>query len=102
MNLAEHKDYYLLPNGLLVFTASYLTARGYCCGNGCLHCPHEYVNVLEPKRSELIKKQMKTAPRNKESIYDAIYDIVRCVPKGRVTSYGAVAAAIGAASGARW
>ncbi len=44
---------------------------------------------------------MKTSPGNKESIYDAIYDIVRCVPKGRVTSYGAVAAAIGAASGAR-
>lgn len=37
----------------------------------------------------------------KESIYDAIYDIVRAVPKGRVTSYGAVAAAVGAASGAR-
>jgi methylated-DNA-protein-cysteine methyltransferase-like protein len=39
--------------------------------------------------------------KSKESIYDAIYDVVRCVPKGRVTSYGAVAAAIGAASGAR-
>ncbi len=38
---------------------------------------------------------------DKEHIYDAIYDVVRCVPKGRVTSYGAVAAAIGAASGAR-
>ncbi len=38
---------------------------------------------------------------NKENIYDAIYDVVRSVPKGRVTSYGAVAAAIGAASGAR-
>lgn len=38
---------------------------------------------------------------DKENIYTAIYDIVRCVPKGRVTSYGAVAAAIGAASGAR-
>jgi methylated-DNA-protein-cysteine methyltransferase related protein len=38
---------------------------------------------------------------SKESIYDAIYDVVRCIPKGRVTSYGAVAAAIGAASGAR-
>src|ERR1700733_5480541 len=37
----------------------------------------------------------------KEHIYDVIYDIVRCVPKGRVTSYGAVAAAIGAKSGAR-
>jgi methylated-DNA-protein-cysteine methyltransferase-like protein len=35
------------------------------------------------------------------SLYDNIYDVVRCVPKGRVTSYGAVAAAIGAASGAR-
>ena len=38
---------------------------------------------------------------NKESVYDAIYDVVRAVPKGRVTSYGAVAAAIGARSGAR-
>jgi methylated-DNA-protein-cysteine methyltransferase related protein len=44
---------------------------------------------------------MKKVEKNKESIYDAIYDVVRCVPKGRVTSYGAVAAAIGAASGAR-
>ncbi len=44
---------------------------------------------------------MKAGKKDKESIYDAIYDIVRCVPKGRVTSYGAVAAAVGAASGAR-
>lgn len=43
---------------------------------------------------------MKTA-NDKQSIYDAIYDVVRCIPKGRVTSYGAVAAAIGAKSGAR-
>lgn len=39
--------------------------------------------------------------KDKTSLYDAIYDVVRAVPKGRVTSYGAVAAAIGAASGAR-
>lgn len=44
---------------------------------------------------------MKKETRSKESIYDAIYDVVRLVPKGRVTTYGAVAAAIGAASGAR-
>ncbi len=36
-----------------------------------------------------------------QSIYDVIYDIVRMVPKGRVTSYGAIAAAIGVKSGAR-
>ena len=37
----------------------------------------------------------------KENIYDIIYQIVRSVPKGRVTTYGAVAAAVGARSGAR-
>lgn len=42
----------------------------------------------------------KTVP-NKENIYDVIYDVVRAIPKGRVSSYGAVAAAIGVASGAR-
>lgn len=44
---------------------------------------------------------MKQEKPNKENIYDAIYDIVRAVPKGRITSYGAVAAAIGVTSGAR-
>ncbi len=44
---------------------------------------------------------MTEVKKDKESIYDAIYDVVRSIPKGRVTSYGAVAAAIGAASGAR-
>lgn len=44
---------------------------------------------------------IRTEKKDKESIYDAIYDIVRSVPRGRVTSYGAVAAAVGAASGAR-
>lgn len=39
--------------------------------------------------------------KSKESIYDAIYDVVREVPKGRVTTYGAVAASIGLKSGAR-
>lgn len=38
---------------------------------------------------------------NKEDIYSIIYDVVRHVPKGRVTTYGAVAAAIGVRSGAR-
>ncbi len=44
---------------------------------------------------------MNPRKKPKENIYDAIYDVVRAVPRGRVTSYGAVAAAIGAKSGAR-
>lgn len=37
----------------------------------------------------------------KESIYDLIYDIVRHIPKGRVTSYGAIAKSIGTGGSAR-
>ncbi len=37
----------------------------------------------------------------RSDIYEAIYDIVRQVPRGRVTTYGHIAAAIGMKSGAR-
>jgi methylated-DNA-protein-cysteine methyltransferase-like protein len=36
-----------------------------------------------------------------DDLYEAIYDIVRQVPRGRVTTYGLIAAAIGMKSGAR-
>jgi methylated-DNA-protein-cysteine methyltransferase related protein len=35
-------------------------------------------------------------------LYSAIYDIVRLVPYGRVTSYGAIAKCLGVAGGARF
>ncbi len=38
--LVEGEDYVINAQGLLVFTAKYLLARGYCCGNGCLNCPY--------------------------------------------------------------
>lgn len=37
--LDEANDYYM-ENGAMVFTASYLKRRGYCCGSGCRHCPY--------------------------------------------------------------
>ena len=55
--LKEGSDYYLLPDGRLVFTAAYLMARGYCCGNGCLNCPFGYQQVQEPKRTILLKNR---------------------------------------------
>ena len=33
-------DYYFDRNNLMVFTATYLLRRGYCCGSGCRHCPY--------------------------------------------------------------
>lgn len=59
MALKEHEDYYILPDGRLVFTASYLSERGFCCGNGCLNCPWDYEAVPEPRRSVLIEGRRK-------------------------------------------
>ncbi len=38
---------------------------------------------------------------NKASIFDFIFDIVRQIPEGRVTSYGAIAKCIGTGASAR-
>jgi hypothetical protein len=35
----EGVDYYF-ENGLMVLTAHFLRKRGYCCNNGCRHCPY--------------------------------------------------------------
>jgi hypothetical protein len=35
----EPGDFYYNEQGLLVFTAQYLLKRGFCCKNGCRHCP---------------------------------------------------------------
>jgi hypothetical protein len=37
--LIESEDYYL-DHGLMVLTASYHLRRGYCCDQGCRHCPY--------------------------------------------------------------
>ncbi len=39
----EGVDFYI-ENGLYVFTEKYLTERGYCCGNGCRHCPYKKID----------------------------------------------------------
>ena len=53
-NLAEGEDYYYNEQGYIVLTEKYHLQKGFCCGNGCLHCPYNYQNVSEPKRSELL------------------------------------------------
>jgi len=36
----DDKSLYYLENGKVVFTDEYHIKRGYCCGNGCRHCPY--------------------------------------------------------------
>lgn len=40
------EDYYLSEEGYIVFTESYHLKRGYCCKNGCKHCPYGFNKKL--------------------------------------------------------
>jgi hypothetical protein len=55
--LIEDLDFYYNEQGLMVLTEKYHLERGYCCGNGCRHCPYDYEAVSEPRRSQLIAQR---------------------------------------------
>lgn len=52
-NFIEGIHFYYNENNFLVFTEKYHLQRGYCCGNGCRHCPYNYENVTGPLKSKL-------------------------------------------------
>jgi Family of unknown function (DUF5522) len=54
-DLIEGLHYYINDDGYIVLTEQYHYEKGYCCGNGCLHCPFQYENVPEPKKTLLLK-----------------------------------------------
>lgn len=62
--LVEGVDFYYNENGFIVLTEKYHIERGFCCGNGCKHCPFNYNNVPEPRRTELLAQQYQ---QNKEA-----------------------------------
>ena len=55
--LKEGEDYYFNQDGLMVLTAAFHLKKGFCCGNGCKHCPYDYINVKEPHRTDLLEKR---------------------------------------------
>ncbi len=38
----EPDDFYYSEEGYIIFTEKYLLKRGYCCKNGCKHCPYGF------------------------------------------------------------
>lgn len=52
------EDYDVLPDGRMVFTATYHLKRGYCCQSGCRHCPYsskpDTNNPIHPQPKEPI------------------------------------------------
>tara|TARA_S200000501_G_scaffold376323_1_gene430918 strand:- start:4827 stop:4985 length:159 start_codon:yes stop_codon:yes gene_type:complete len=41
INNLKKDEYYMTPNGYIVFTEKYLLKRGYCCNSQCRHCPYK-------------------------------------------------------------
>ena len=67
----DDESFYFNEDGNFVFTAEYLIQRGYCCGNGCLHCPYEYKNVVNlEKKKKLIDQQQKRNQQINENKID--------------------------------
>lgn len=56
------EDYYYSEEGYVVLTEKYHLNKGYCCGNGCRHCPYDYVNTSEAQRKILLEKRAVIKP----------------------------------------
>ena len=41
VSVDRSSDSYRDLDGRTVFTAAFHLKRGYCCGNGCRHCPYD-------------------------------------------------------------
>jgi len=48
----SNEDFYINEHGYKVFTEKYLLKRGYCCLNGCKHCPYGF-----DKNTQKLKKK---------------------------------------------
>ena len=49
--LEEGKDFYFNEQGLMVLTAAFHLKRGYCCNNGCKHCPYKEEKEREKQKN---------------------------------------------------
>lgn len=56
---------------------------------------------MRRKQNETPLKKITPSGRADESFFAAVYNVVRQIPRGRITSYGAIAEALGTRSSAR-
>lgn len=63
--LVEGEDFYYNEAGFIVMTESYHLERGFCCGNGCRHCPYKAPALKGDERSAN-NTQHSSTPKNKQ------------------------------------
>jgi hypothetical protein len=52
----DPEDFYISPQGFLVFTEQHHLKRGYCCTNGCKHCPYKKIQKSLKQITEFPKE----------------------------------------------
>ncbi len=57
--------------------------------------------VNAKKKNTTAIRKIKPSGKREESFFELVYEVARQIPKGKVTSYGAIAACLGARSSAR-
>lgn len=55
-------EFYYSPEGYLVFTEKYLSKKGFCCQNGCKHCPYGFVK----SKGRVVKQRITNLKSNKK------------------------------------
>tara|TARA_B110000285_G_scaffold232237_1_gene302839 strand:- start:9409 stop:9597 length:189 start_codon:yes stop_codon:yes gene_type:complete len=48
----QEDEFYLSPEGFVIFTEKYHLKRGHCCKSGCKNCPYGY----DKKSGRIISK----------------------------------------------
>lgn len=65
--LLEGKDFYYSDSGQKIFTKAYLLKRGHCCKSGCLNCPYESGQQLNPNIPPELNDPWKSNESGEES-----------------------------------
>ena len=69
---------------------------------GCLQKENQSRITMPPKKNKIQKlKSVKPSGKKDETFFELVFEVVRQIPRGRVTSFGAIAAALGTRSSAR-
>jgi hypothetical protein len=64
-NRLDPEDYYYSDEGYLIFTEQYHKKRGYCCENGCLHCPYGFNKTALKRKEEKENDSSKSDDKNR-------------------------------------
>jgi methylated-DNA-protein-cysteine methyltransferase-like protein len=69
-----------------------------CSGKECFSM--KKIPLKKNKQADVLKS-VRPSGKGDQNFFELVYELVRQIPKGRATSYGAIAAALGAKSSSR-